>query len=79
MTSHLPPGGGVPNSGMRLGVLLGSGSGDDEDDDEDEADGDVDMDMDEDGSTAHGHGAALERGYLPVFLEAEGFRGGAGW
>ncbi|ORX37130.1 hypothetical protein BD324DRAFT_427794 [Kockovaella imperatae] len=57
---HIAPVGGVPGSGLRLGNLLL----DEEDDDDD-----VDM---EDSSTAHGHGG--ERGYLPVFLEAEGFR-----
>ncbi|KAK8858868.1 hypothetical protein IAR55_003099 [Kwoniella newhampshirensis] len=63
----------APGSGMRLGVLLGSGD-----------DGmDVDMDMeDEDGSTEQGHGGGAMSGggtgYLPVFLEAEGFRAGVG-
>ncbi|WVW85010.1 hypothetical protein I302_107046 [Kwoniella bestiolae CBS 10118] len=54
----------APGSGMRLGELLGSGHGD------------VEMEMDEeDGSTEQGHGRT---GYLPVFLEAEGFRAGDG-
>ena len=62
--SHVPPG-SIPGSGMRLGTLLGSG------DDED-----VDM---EDTSTDRGHGEE-RRGYLPVFLEAEGFRSeGSEW
>ncbi|WWD18760.1 hypothetical protein CI109_103215 [Kwoniella shandongensis] len=57
----------APGSGMRLGVLLGSGD-----------DGmDVDME-DDDGSTEQGHDAhavgGRGTGYLPVFLEAEGFR-----
>lgn len=71
-----------PHSGMRLGVLLGSGQGQDVD---------VDMDMDEDedeGSTLHGHSMTTQldgarpagRGeYLPVFLEAEGFRQTRQW
>lgn len=52
----------APNSGVRLGVLLGSMS---------PGDG-MDVDDDDDNSTAHGHGHGA---YLPVFLEAEGFRG----
>jgi hypothetical protein len=50
---------------MRLGVLLGSGD-------------EMEVDDEDDGSTAHGHGHGQSmgaRGYLPVFLEAEGFRG----
>lgn len=64
----------IPRAGLRIGVLLGS----------DESPGDMDVDMDnddEDGSTEHGHGGHRSRGsrtsaYLPVFLEAEGFRVG---
>jgi hypothetical protein len=61
-----------PQSGMRLGVLLGSG--------EDAEDVEMDMDEGDDESTAHGHGHGgnvFNGGggeYLPVFLEAEGFR-----
>ncbi|WWC96494.1 hypothetical protein V866_003362 [Kwoniella sp. B9012] len=69
----------APGSGMRLGELLGSGHG------FGNGHGDVDMDMDMeedgdgDGSTEHGHGQGQGRsGYLPVFLEAEGFRAGDG-
>ncbi|KAI9634826.1 uncharacterized protein MKK02DRAFT_37701 [Dioszegia hungarica] len=54
-----------PPSGLRLGVLLGSGD-------------EMEVDDEDDGSTAHGHGHGQPMGareYLPVFLEAEGFRG----
>ncbi|EIW67586.1 hypothetical protein TREMEDRAFT_64179 [Tremella mesenterica DSM 1558] len=53
----------IPDSGVKLGVLLGSGN----------------MEIDEGGgsSTEHVHGNERTRGeYLPVFLEAEGFRAG---
>lgn len=54
----------TPHSGLRLGVLLGSGD---------------DVEMDDD-STAHGHEALpAGTGYLPVFLQAEGFQGGRRW
>ncbi|CAD6563645.1 MAG: hypothetical protein TREMPRED_000034 [Tremellales sp. Tagirdzhanova-0007] len=56
----------APNSGVRLGVLLGSMSPDEG----------MDVDADDDTSTADGHGRAPVA-YLPVFLEAEGFRSGA--
>ncbi|WWC88374.1 uncharacterized protein L201_003285 [Kwoniella dendrophila CBS 6074] len=73
----------APGSGMRLGELLGSGTG------IDEMAEDEDMEMDaeesnEGSSTEHGH-AHLQNhyqqkmmGYLPVYLEAEGFRSGDG-
>lgn len=53
-----------PNSGVRLGVLLGSMSPDEG----------MDVDDDDDASTAHGHGQGGTGTFLPVFLEAEGFR-----
>ena len=64
-----------PNSGLRLGELLGSGHGGGAQ----VSDG-MDVEMEEadtdDWSTAHGHGDARGRRgtYLPVFLEAEGFQ-----
>lgn len=56
----------APTSGLRLGVLLGSGSGDDG----------MDIDDEDEGSTEQGHGGLeeIDRQYLPVFLEAEGFQ-----
>jgi hypothetical protein len=57
-----------PNSGLRLGVLLGSGTGEGEDQEEQGQEQDVEMDMDEDGddgSTAHGHGLGPGSGGLP--------------
>ncbi|WWC62896.1 uncharacterized protein I303_105494 [Kwoniella dejecticola CBS 10117] len=79
----------APGSGMRLGELLGSGNGDGSGPGDN---GDVDMVVEVEGeeeeddaeSTEQGHSAMGARmmGYLPVFLEAEGFRAGdgtAGW
>lgn len=57
----------APNSGVRLGVSLGSMSPDEG----------MDVDDEDDGSTAHGH--AQGGTYLPVFLEAEGFAGARRW
>lgn len=64
---HLSP----PNSGVRLGYLLGSG--------DEDVDMSMDMDDTDDQSTVHGHGHGHvdHRGYLPVYLRegrSEGFR-----
>ncbi|WWC71053.1 uncharacterized protein I206_105006 [Kwoniella pini CBS 10737] len=61
----------APGSGMRLGELLGSG--------DESMEMEVEQD-EEDESTEQGHSelGARMMGYLPVFLEAEGFRVGNG-